>query len=319
MPDASRPRQPPRPILLALLALVVAALALRHAFPWMTGILPDDLRPGAEIRIEDRLARPGETIRIPILLRPLGLGAPRAGHQMEFAVEDRPIRIPSTDDAGLAEALWTAPETPGVYSLRVRLSLREGFREARAEGCVAVVSRERPLLVVDALTLFPSMTTEQFLRRPNQDIPPPGTLRSAIAAASETCTIAYLRPADASVPFSPKFSLWLRRYGFPLGPLQGAIPKGSPANAEKAWRFDLLRLATEWPTAAVLTARREEAWFLAAKGVRVLFCNHGKCPPGAEAVRPEEIPSRLSRPPAPGATRPDDARIPPSGQPDKRP
>ncbi len=197
----------------------------------------------------DVLALPGEEVSLVARLQGGDFLQDQPGYVMRFErLEDRSaVRAAQTDEEGKAVVTWT-PDVPGDTEFEVGPA-PAGFEDAPPEPqtlLVACRAADEPIAVVDLdKTLVASGFQAVLLGDPK---PMPHSTR-VVEQLSREHTIVYLthRPEY----FGPKSKAWLRRQGYPRGPvllstatgfLKGSGAYKTQALAELGERFTHLRV-----------------------------------------------------------------------------
>lgn len=223
---------------------------------------------GAHTGGYDSLAHP----RRPVILAGWladGQGRGVPGATLRFYADGQLLAEGLTDAAGLAQAPWT-PTAPGVYAVTVKvLTAPQGYgpdvAHARpGEFVVSCQSPPTPLVVVDLDDcVFESLAKRRWL---GNDRPNPGA-SAALGQIGRRYPLVYLtRQSDLR---GGRTRRWLRRHGFPDGPiLQGsAVAPVSDAAALKS--ASPAALAGSFPKLyALVTERTSDAQAFAARGAQ---------------------------------------------------
>jgi len=194
---------------LTLLALSLAATGC-GAQPYLLGTRGTYL-----FTARDVLARPGEVIELSARLQGGDFLQDRPGYVVVFTGEALSPRAAQTGEDGLATATWTPP-APADYAWEVRVSPTGLGHELPEPQTLLVACREadEPMALVD---LDRTLVATGFQTVLVGDAQPMAGSADVMARLAREHTIVYLthRPDY----FTIKSKAWLRRHGYPRGPV----------------------------------------------------------------------------------------------------
>jgi len=198
---------------------------------------------GVLFRGFDTLAREDEQVNVSAKLQFGDYLQPQANYLVTFYFDGKPAGQARTDENGIAEIAFV-PEEPGLFNFEARLEAQEIGLEKPPAATVLVCCPEknRELMVVDLdKTLVASGFSTVLLGDP---MPVPDSVR-ILNKFAQRFTLIYLTHRPDLFAASSKD--WLRKHGYPPGPLLLSSLSSFFEGSEKYKTGRLSRLKKEFP------------------------------------------------------------------------
>lgn len=173
----------------------------------------------ALVTLEDALACPGGEVRIHAEVEwPIypPLDPPLSGIPVEVEVGSQRLPAAPTDASGIVEFPFQVDHT-GILPLRASLTTSSRWRSRVVEARLHVLSSSHPLLICDIDKTISAASHLVATFGPNPILRPIPEAREVLERLSERFQIVYLSARDHM--FFEKTRRWLRKHGFPEGPL----------------------------------------------------------------------------------------------------
>ena len=191
----------------------------------------------------DTLAKQGEQVKVSAKLQFGDFLSPRPNYLVSFFLSGKLMGRARTDEDGIAEIDFV-PEKPGLFNFEARLDPQETGLEKAPEANILVCCPEtdRRLMVVD---LDKTLVASGFYTVLVGDPEPTGDSARVLNKFAERFAVIYLTHRPDLFAASSKD--WLRRHGYPAGPLLSSSLSSFFEGSEKYKTGRLSQLKKEFP------------------------------------------------------------------------
>ncbi|MCR4316416.1 MAG: hypothetical protein NUW37_08720 [Planctomycetes bacterium] len=165
----------------------------------------------------DAISKPGEEVELKAKVEGFGFSYFRNDVEEEnvaFKLEGAALGVTATDDEGVATLVVTAPEKPGLYSVRI-----EGPGDAANDLNLLVAGNDAALAVTDIDMTLADVSPAVYVFRSNESIQPIAGAVELIKflSAEKNIYIVYISHRDDAL--RNESLEWLKMKGFPDGVL----------------------------------------------------------------------------------------------------